>query len=306
MAEQRWWKSAPDVDQRHIGALIVGHITRDLLPDGDWRPGGAALYAGVTARQLGMRPGIVTSAPPDLCARAMEILGDVALVSVPSDVATTFENIYTPTGRVQYVRARAGAITEADIPALWRECAVALLAPVAGEVAPSLADSLRAPVIGAAPQGWLRAWDADGRVRPRDLTDDEVTALGHLSALVLSREDLTGPGADQAALAAASQTLAQWSRLMPSLVVTCGPEGADLWRAGAVERHPGCSVREVDPTGAGDVFAMSFLATLGMGGEVGEAVDFANRVAALSVEGDGHSAIPTPAQVAARFPTPKT
>ncbi len=199
MVDQRWWKSAPDVDQRHVGALIVGHITRDLLPDGGWRPGGAALYAGVTARQLGMRPGIVTSAPPDLCASAMEILGDVALVAVPSDVATTFENIYTPSGRVQYVRARAETITAADIPPLWRDCGVTLLAPVAGELAPSFAESLHTRVIGAAPQGWLRAWDADGRVRPRDLTEDEVEALGHLSALILSREDLTGPGADSAA-----------------------------------------------------------------------------------------------------------
>ncbi|HET9111759.1 MAG TPA: PfkB family carbohydrate kinase [Ktedonobacterales bacterium] len=305
MAEQRWWKSAPDVDQRHIGALIVGHITRDLLPDGGWRPGGAALYAGVTARQLGMRPGIVTSAPPDLCVRAMEILGDVPMVAVPADEATTYENIYTPTGRVQYVRARARTISAADIPPFWRKCAVALLAPVAGEVAPSLADSLHAPVIGAAPQGWLREWDADGRVRPRDLTEDEAEALGRLSALVLSREDLTGPGADSATLAATSQTLAEWSRLVPSLVVTRGPEGADLWRAGVAERHPGCAVREVDPTGAGDVFAMSFVGALGRGGEAGEAVDFANRVAALSVEGEGHSAIPTPQQIAARYPMSK-
>lgn len=296
------WLSAPDATRRPVEALIVGHVTRDLLPDGGWRAGGPALYAGVTARRLGLRVGIVTSAPPDLRASVAETLGDAALVVVESASATTFENIYTPAGRVQYLRARAQPLSLDDIPPAWRACEVALLAPVAGELPPALAGELRARVTGAAPQGWLRQWGADGRVRPRTLTAGELDALTSLSALILSREDLTGPGADAVALTRAERTLQRWARRLPLLAITCGATGAELWRADGIARFPGYPAREVDPTGAGDVFAAAFLCALASTSDAARAIDHANRVAALSVEGVGPSAIPTPAQVAARYP----
>jgi sugar/nucleoside kinase (ribokinase family) len=58
----------------------------------------------------------------------------------------------------------------------------------------------------------------------------------------------------------------------------------------------------VDPTGAGDVFATAFLTRLSETGDPRSAVDCANRVAALSVEGEGVSAIPTRQSLIARFP----
>ncbi len=285
-----------------IDALIVGHLTRDLLPDGGWRPGGAALYAAVTASRLGLRVGIVTSAPADLCANVSSTLDGAPMIVVESETATTFENVYTPAGRVQYLRASAEPLTLDDIPTRWRRCAVALLAPVAGEVAPGLAAALDARVIGAAPQGWLRAWDATGRVRPQPLDGAALDALRSFSALIVSREDLTGPAADATTQEAADETLRAWARLVPLVAVTRGAEGADLYRAGAVERYPGSPAREVDPTGAGDVFAAAFLSALARDGDAAAAIAQANRIAALSVEGVGPSAIPTLAQVAARYP----
>lgn len=286
-----------------IDALIVGHFTRDLLPDvGGWRPGGAALYAAVAASRLGLRVGIVTSAPADLCASASAALGDTPMIVVECETATTFENVYTPAGRMQSLRASAHPLTLDDIPTAWRRCEVALLAPVAGEVAPGLARELEARVIGAAPQGWLRAWDATGRVRPRPLDDAALDALRSLSAMILSREDLTGPAPDSTAQTTADQTLRAWSRQVPLIAVTRGADGADLWRAGACQRFPGYPAREVDPTGAGDVFAAAFLCTLASSGDPAAAIAQANRIAALSVEGIGPSAIPTLAQVAARYP----
>lgn len=295
------WLSAPDAAERPVDTLIIGHVTRDLLPDGGWRPGGAAYYAAVTAHRLGRRVGVVTSAPADVCASVCAALGDVALVALPAEAATTFVNVYTAAGRVQYLRACAQPITLDDIPLAWRHSEMALLAPVARELSPDLARGLTARVIGAAPQGWLRQWNADGRVRPRPLASDEAEALRLLSALILSREDLTGPAADAEALAAANQTLAAWGRLVPLLVVTCGPDGAELWRAGTVERIPGYPAHEVDPTGAGDVFAATFLCALASVGDPVVAIDLANRVAAVSVEGIGASAIPTLEQATTRY-----
>jgi sugar/nucleoside kinase (ribokinase family) len=228
----------------------------------------------------------------------------VALVAVPSEAATTFENVYSPDGRRQYLRAQARPITLEDIPEVWRHCAVALLAPVARELSPRLAEGLTADVIGATPQGWLRQWDADGRVRPRALDAAETEALRRYSALILSREDLAGAGADAAALAQAERTLTEWARLTPLLAVTCGPDGADLWRDGVAVRYPGFPAREVDPTGAGDVFAATFLCALAATADPVTAMDMANRVAALAVEGIGAAGIPTPEQIAARYLPP--
>ena len=302
-----WWLSAPDVAEQPIDALLVGHVSCDLQPDGGWRAGGSVYYAGALALRLGLRVGIVTSAPADVCARVCAELGDagtVALIAVPAASATTFENVYAPDGRRQYLRARAEPITLEDIPEPWRRCQVALVAPVARELSPRLTEALTAEVIGATPQGWLRAWDTDGRVAPRALDPDDTEALRRYSALILSREDLAGAGADRAALVEAERTLAVWARLGPLLAVTCGPDGAELWSGGRVDRFPGFSATEVDPTGAGDVFAATFLCALAATGDPATAMDMANRVAALAVEGVGVAAIPTPERIAARYLPP--
>lgn len=303
----RWWLSAPDIAEQPIDVLLVGHVSCDLLPDGGWRAGGTVYYAGALALRLGLRVGVVTSAPADVCARVCAELGEageVALVAVPSAAATTFENVYAPDGRRQYLRARAEPITLADIPVAWRRCAVALVAPVARELSPRLAEGLSAEVYGATPQGWLRAWDSDGRVIPRALDPDETAALRRYTALILSREDLAGAGADAAALAEAERTLAAWTRLVPLLAVTAGPDGAELWRGATPERFPGFPATEVDPTGAGDVFAATFLCALAATQDAETAMDMANRVAALAVEGVGVAAIPTPERIAARYLPP--
>jgi sugar/nucleoside kinase (ribokinase family) len=148
-------------------------------------------------------------------------------------------------------------------------------------------------------------------VRPASWGDAD-RVLPHLRALILSREDLMGPaladpGADALAVASADATgagvarrLAAWARPGLSLVVTDGAAGADLIVGGAVERVPAHPAREVDPTGAGDVFAAAFLSALADGADDRAAVDFAHRAAAYSVEREGLDGIPTRAMVEAR------
>ncbi|HKS69680.1 MAG TPA: PfkB family carbohydrate kinase, partial [Ktedonobacterales bacterium] len=65
--------------------------------------------------------------------------------------------------------------------------------------------------------------------------------------------------------------------------------------------YPGYPAREMDPTGAGDVFAAALLAALAEGRSPATAMDFANRVAALSVEGEGLAGVPTRGELAARY-----
>ena len=79
-------------------------------------------------------------------------------------------------------------------------------------------------------------------------------------------------------------------------------DGAYIWESGVgSELFPGYPANEVDPTGAGDVFAAAFLCELQRTGDVAVAIDFANQVAACSVEAVGGEGIPTREMVAARW-----
>ena len=279
------WMETPDF-------LVIGHATRDLLPNGDWRLGGSVAFAALTASRLGLRTAVVTSGPEDVEDSLREILPEIAIHCVRSTDATVFENIYAAGRRQQYLRGRAAPLTLDAVPAPWRVAPLVLLAPLAGEVDPTLASGLRSPlhaVRAATPQGWLRRWDADGLVSPRD-PDLVEQILPLLDALILSYEDLP-PYSDTGGRDA---LLTKWAVTVPLVVATCGRDGAVLFRTG--EKPNTCAgypAEEIDPTGAGDVFAAAFLVELYRSGDPGTAVDFANRVAACSVEHIGVGGIPT-------------
>jgi sugar/nucleoside kinase (ribokinase family) len=272
--------------------LAIGHITRDLLPGGSWRLGGAVTYTALTAARLGLRPAIITSAPPDVLAALDAVLPDLPLSAISSDEATTFENIYTPQGRQQVLHGRAASLALSAVPEAWHDTPIVLLAPVAQEIDASVAGGFPNSLVAATPQGWLRQWDADGAVTPSPLANADVL-LPHLRALVLSREDIG---------ASADTIFGEWARIVPLIVVTCGRDGAYVWEHGVrSEMFVGYPANEVDPTGAGDVFAAAFLCELHGAGDTARAIDFANQVAACSVEAVGGEGIPTREMVAARW-----
>jgi sugar/nucleoside kinase (ribokinase family) len=282
--------------------LIIGHATRDLLPDGSWRLGGGVAYAGVAASRLGARVGVLTSAPPDVLAALQDALPEATIVNVPTSEATTFENIYTAAGRRQYLRARAEPLTLDHLPPAWVEARIVLLAPLAREVDQAFAPALPRALIAAAPQGWLRRWDTQGAVSPGPL-DVAPQLLPHVRALILSRDDLLPPEADLDQIARADALIAAWARTVPLVAVTRGADGADLYaNGGSVESFAGVEAREIDPTGAGDVFAAAFLYWLDRTHNARAAAVFANHVAACSIESAGVDSAPTVAQLIARFP----
>jgi sugar/nucleoside kinase (ribokinase family) len=289
--------------------VTIGHATRDLLPDGGWMLGGTVSFAALTAQRLGLRAGIVTSAPADVLAALRELAPDVAIAAISSPEASTFENVYSGGHRKQYLRGRAAPITLADIPQSWWDASIVLLAPLTQEVDPAIAEAFPRALLGATPQGWLRQWDADGAVTPTPL-GAAARVLPHLDALVLSQEDLvpanghrvTPPPGVPTTSEEAVALVTEWARIVPHVVMTASNDGAWLMKAGTdAERITACSVREVDPTGAGDVFAAAFLCRLHETGDAHDAVEFAHRVAGLSIEHAGATGIPTLADLAARF-----
>jgi len=272
-----------------IDYLIVGHVAKDVTPDG-FRLGGTVSYAGLTALRLGARVGIVTATGPDVDVAARLSEADVRVVKSPE--TTTFENRYGPDGRrTQRLLARARPIGIADIPSDWRRAPIVHLAPLAGEFGPELllhfAD---AGVVALTPQGWMRTWDRNGVVDPTDPPPLSPAARKRLDVVVVSDADF-GYRWD---------VIERYARGYRLAIVTRGEHGARLYADSRAVDFPAYRSAVVDPTGAGDVFAAAFLLRLTETRDCHEAVDFANCAASLSIEGIGTSSLPDLAAILAR------
>ena len=115
--------------------------------------------------------------------------------------------------------------------------------------------------------------------------------LPHVDVLVLSEEDLNGNAA----------LIDEYARLTRIAVMTQGPRGCVVFSEGKQWQVPGFPTQEVDPTGAGDVFAAAFLIRLQETQDPIAAARFANATASFCVEAPGVTGIPTRAQVEQRL-----
>jgi sugar/nucleoside kinase (ribokinase family) len=281
-----------------INFLTIGHITHDLTPDG-FRFGGTVSFASVTARRLGWQPGILTrvavdgllqspapAEPVDVIAPDGSPLAGIPIHLLPSATSTTFMNIYREGVRTQVVAELADPVTPADLPAAWADVPVVLLGPLVRDVPASWTAMFPRALMGITPQGWMRSWDAAGHVSPTRW-ENAASFLHRVNVAVLSREDV---GGDEAYIA----DLARQARI---LIMTEGWRGATIYMDGASHHVPPRPATEVDPTGAGDVFATAFLLRLAETGDPLVATRFANVAASMSVEAPGLNSIPYRAQV---------
>ncbi len=269
-----------------VDYLVIGHLTRDLLPDGT-RLGGTAAYASLTARAIGLRVGVLTSCEECLNSTELERAG-IRVVGPRADTTTTFENIQTPHGRVQYLHSVAPTLDLSMVPEAWRSTPIVHLGPVAREVDPNIMRAFPTSLIGLTVQGWLRGWDAEGRVHYSDWPEASYV-LQQAGAAVLSIEDVRG---DEAII----DEMASSIRI---LVVTEGAAGARVYWNGDLRRFPAPKMEEVDAVGAGDIFAAAFFIRLHATRDPWEAARFATFLAAQSVKRPGLEGIPTPEEVQA-------
>jgi sugar/nucleoside kinase (ribokinase family) len=273
----------PDViSLEPVDYLVIGHVAHDLTPQGP-RLGGTVAYSALTARAMGLRVGVVTSSGSET---SLESLVGISVISIDSPKSTTYENIYTEHGRVQYLRARAAKIKLNHIPDAWKRASIIHLGPIANEVDPVLPNGFSPALLGITPQGWMRQWDADGRVSPVNWEKSEP-ALEQAGAVVISREDVRGD--DELIESMAHQTRV--------LAVTEGAAGCVLYWHGDRRRFRAPKVDELDPTGAGDIFAAAFFVRLFSTRDPWEAARFATLLAAHSVTRAGVEGIPTPQEI---------
>lgn len=250
--------------------LAVGHVTEDVWPDGK-TPGGPVMYASRTALAWLDHVAVLTAAADTFDSAAAFPGVDVRLIPAPS--TTQFRNIYTAGGRRQIVRPCPVRITAAHLTDDLLSSRIIHLAPVCNEVDADIVARIPAGVfVGVTPQGWLRRWDEQGVVRAAGW-EAAGAILPRASATVFSIDDVAGDW----------NIARAWAAQTSILVVTQAAEGCTLFVDGSPIHVPAPRVAQVDPTGAGDIFAAALFITLRQGCEPARACAIANCIAAGSV-----------------------
>lgn len=268
--------------------LAVGNVTWDRLPEG-MVLGGSVSYATLAARKLGWEVAAATAAGPDFDP-ARDMPG-VTVFKADSPATTRFANEYDTGGtRRQVVLSRAGMVDLGLVPAAWRSPEVLMLGGVLPEIPPRAALAFNADVVGAGAQGWLRAIDEDGQVHPREWErpgDD----LAGVHVLFFSEHDM----------ADAATRARELLEYVPIVAVTRGWRGVLILTRDGQQEVPTLPRREVDPTGAGDVFAAGFLIRYAETGDVAEAAAFGACAASCAVEGVATTSLGDRAEVERRL-----
>lgn len=258
--------------QEPIEFLAIGHVTIDIV-DGERRLGGAASYAALAARHLGVSTALLTAAGSDF--PYWDRFGSIFTKSIASTHTTELEHTFVNGRRHQRVRQMANPIQSEHITGLsLADDAAVLYCPVVHEIEAPLVRLAPHGLSAVAPQGFFRQWDETGRISIREW-DDADNAFSQADVVCMSEEDAEAP--EELAERFAGK----------AFVITEGRNGCRVYSGVDVFDFPAAPAREVDATGAGDVFAAALVIALRRRDSLPEAVRFASRKAAAAVESVG-------------------
>jgi sugar/nucleoside kinase (ribokinase family) len=271
---------------------VIGHVARDINTirgvEHAASPGGAAYYSTMVYCRLGLQVAVVTkvAVEDEPLLRELKDAG-VAVFNLPSEVTTTFRNIYplsNPDVRVQRVDARAGPIPASALPdvraLIW-------------QIGPLTKSDVELAMIGrCAGLGGLVGMDVQGLTR--DVVDGQVRASGaavqvddlrDLDVLKADEEEiLTYTGADSVETAVAKVHGAG----VREVLITRGSEGAVIYGGGAAIAIAAVPPRRtVDATGCGDTYLAAYLARRLSSDDLRECGAFAAAAAAINIESFG-------------------
>ena len=266
--------------------LVVGHITWDVTPNG-LEPGGSAAYSALTAQKLGLEPALLTSHSSDLDLSV--VLPGIETHTIPAADTTTFRNTYHKGVRTQFVDQVANIIQPSDLPDRFSTAPLVILGPVAGEIEDGLSGMFPCSIVLVSLQGWLRRINRNGIVEAVPWKGD--TILPYSNIAIVSEEDIND-----------KEFLDMWSSMTPLLILTEGSAGSMIHQNGEWSKIRAYEAREeIDPTGAGDVYATSYLIRYSETANPFESGKFASCAASFVIEAEGVKGIPTRTQVENRL-----
>jgi len=265
--------SQDDTSKGHI--LVVGHVTCDIFEDRQ-QLGGGATYAARAASAFGCRISLVTASPASSLLKSLQNDPNITLHRKKCQEFTTFTLNHCGARRELSLVSRAPDLTPEDIPEAARKIPLAYIAPVIGECGRAIIDSLDSMKIVIGAQGWLRQVNDRGVIVPHLLP--EAKTLPGVHVIVFSEQDF--PDAESIA--------SRFSRSVEVVALTRGAKGVTLLAEGEKIEIPAAQIRkEIDSTGAGDVFGVIFGIELHAGKDIVDAARIAMWAAARVVEGPG-------------------
>lgn len=274
--------------------LIVGPLSVDLI-DGARLPGGAVSYAARAAEALGGTLRILTVAGPEAGGDDTAALDGHEVELVRAEATLTLEHEFDAAGRrsMRVVAAPGRSLTADDLPEAWRDGpppSLLMLAPLlAGDVdVASFASIAPREAIALLGQGMQREQGDDGALTHADGPAEELLAACEVvGTLFLSaHETELWP----------SDALERVVGLLPTTVITRGADGADVLHAGGTCHIEAVPARIVDTTGAGDVFATTYM--IGAMSGVARPGRLAAVLAAASTELTGPEPLPSQHEIA--------
>jgi len=250
---------------------------------------GCSTNGCLVAKRLGMsRVGLIGSVGRDFSEKFqfdMEKYGIESSVNSESERTGGFRLVYDNKGdRTLDVLAVAKEISQTSIPDAFLDAKFFLIGPILSEVDIELVKYLRTSTNGTIfldPQGLVRSIGIDGKIRHR-CDRNQFEQIVELVDFVKpnEHESITITGEKDPVLAL--EALYKLGVKVP--IVTLADRGSVLLESGHVSHIPPFQIEAVDPTGAGDTYAGSFIVEYDRTRDIIESALFASAAASIKVE----------------------
>ncbi len=267
--------------------LCIGHSCHDKTPNG-YILGGTASYSSIAAKQLGLAAAVLTSVGKEFLFHDFFKEKNIDFQCITTKETTVFENIYHNQHRTQYLHSRAETLLPHHIPTSFLDIPIVQFCPIDDEVDFSLLQQFPNALKGATIQGWLREWDAQGKISPKAM---DWSQLSPVNVVILSDADIAG----------FEYALPIIANHVNIVVMTQGKEGAIIFTDNTQYHFPSYPIQEVDATGAGDVFAAAFLIQYHKTQRLDLACAYAHVAASFVVEGVGLNNVQAIDSIQARY-----
>jgi sugar/nucleoside kinase (ribokinase family) len=245
-----------------VGHFSIDHIRPPRANAFKKALGGSPTYVSLSARKLGTDVGVISKVGDDFPEAYVRLLkrNEIVLFGlkrIEGSVTTSFRLEYANEHRRLLLRSRAPPILPEDVPQGFKADTIHV-ASIADEISSEVVNALhkKANVLSLDPQGFLRKFDAKGKVSLKHWRANEV--LEQVDVYKSSVNEIRAV-AEEKNMKKAMNKVRDFG--VKVVIVTLGKKGAALSFENTFNRIPAFPPRKlVDPTGAGDVFAGAFLA----------------------------------------------
>lgn len=266
-----------------IDILTIGNITEDkIFKEGKFfsSVGGPSFYAARACIRYGIRVGVISASSDEF--NLNDYMTEAIVFPQNRKSHAVFENHYSDNLRTQKVINFPSNLNVNDLnyPPNYPPPKLVFYCPVLDEITDEFLDLFPSSIKVGNLQGWMRNLDSRGNVSiKRKIPDLDFSVF---DAVIMSDCDMDYDKALE---------IAETCKIV---CITKGKEGSTLIVNNEVKNYKTIKVKNIDETGAGDVWAITFsVFHFIFEKKIDESAMFANTAASISIQGLSDSQIPT-------------